>query len=281
MSPNTNHLFQRAIIQSGTAFSFWGLDNYPAQRYHSLKTFFNCTNLPETCTKENQAMSQLIEKCLSKVELDTLHTFNFGLLDSPGPVYDGFLGEDSIISVSSIKEMSEMQKSLPVDIITGVNGVEGFSFEGHFSSSVKFWMRKNLTTEMILTLERYSLLLRDRCSQNSLIAKRDKLEKFYQKRVMEIINNKKYLDKEKMNRLKAIFANSDAIFDSGFIDFINTLYNKYVGDELNSSNGRLYVYEYLHENQAHTQNFEQFKKYLQKGFLMSTHFDGIDLSFGI
>ena len=98
---------------------------------------------------------------------------------------------------------------------------------------------------------------------------------------MEIINNKKYLDKEKMNRLKAIFANSDAIFDSGFIDFINTLYNKYVGDELNSSNGRLYVYEYLHENQAHTQNFEQFKKYLQKGFLMSTHFDGIDLSFGI
>lgn len=226
-------------------------------------------------------MTKLIDECLIKVDLKTLHTFNFGLLDSPGPVYDGFLGNESIISVSSIKQMAAQQSALPVDIITGVNGVEGFSFEGHFSSSVKFWMRKNLTTEMILTLERYSLLLRDRCRQNNMIAKRDKLEKFYEERVLKILNNIKYLDKEKIKRLKAIFANSDAIFDSGFIDFVNTLYDKYVEDELDRPNGKLYVYEYLHENQANMQSFDMFKKYLKDGFLMSTHFDGIDLSFGI
>ena len=64
-------------------------------------------------------MTRLIEECLSKIDTKDLYLFNFGLLDAPGPVYDGFLGNDSIISVRSAKEMIQMQENIPIDIITG------------------------------------------------------------------------------------------------------------------------------------------------------------------
>ncbi len=92
---------------------------------------------------------------------------------------------------------------------------------------------------------------------------------------MNILSHSKYSDKEKMRRMKAILANSDAIFDSGFIDFVRTLSEKSDG-----KGGNLYVYEYLHENHAHQATYIPFKKYLKEGFKMITHFDGIDLSFG-
>lgn len=37
ISPLSNHLFQRVIIQSGSAFSYWGYDKAPFERYRSLK----------------------------------------------------------------------------------------------------------------------------------------------------------------------------------------------------------------------------------------------------
>lgn len=163
-------------------------------------------------------------------------------------------------------------------VILGVNSLEGFSFEGHFSSSVKYWKKRNLTTEVMLTFERYSLLLRDKCKQNSLIAKRPKLEQFYIDKVAQVIKDPRYLDKEKILRMKAIFANSDAIFDSGFIDFVNTIYD--LSASKNEKSGSLFVYEYLHENKASQPNLQPFKKYLKDDLSMSTHFDGIDLSFG-
>ena len=255
------------------------MDSMYKQRYVSYRSFFNCTDLPETANDENKALTQLIDKCLMKTDIDDLFLFNFGLIDAPGPVYDGFLGEESLINTQTIKEMAQRSHDENnIDILTGVNSLEGFSFEGHFSSSVKYWKKKNLTTEVMLTFERYSLLLRDRCKQNSLIAKRMKLEKFYIDRVTQVVKDPKYMDKEKIQRMKAIFANSDAIFDSGFIDFVNTIYDLSVSS--NERSGSLYVYEYLHENQASQPNLQPFKKYLNNDLSMSTHFDGIDLSFG-
>jgi len=108
-----------------------------------------------------------------------------------------------------------------------------------------------------------------------VIAKRLRLEEFYEARVLAMLNDEKYLDKEKMKRMKAILANSDAIFDSGFIDFVSTVHERG-----NGQGGRLFVYEYLHENNANTGTYLPFKKYLKDEFLMSTHFDGIDFSFG-
>jgi len=123
-------LFRRAIIQSGSAFSYWGLDALPAQRYHSFRTFFNCTHLPTEATVKNRGFTRLISECLTNINTDILYSFNFGLIDAPGPVYDGFMNDESIIGYRSAKECVLAQKNIPVDIMTGINGLEGFSFEG-------------------------------------------------------------------------------------------------------------------------------------------------------
>ena len=75
ISPLSNHLFQRVVIQSGTSFSYWGHDKMPFDRYKALKTYFNCSGLPETHTRQNGAMTQLIEKCLYLVPLTDLFSF--------------------------------------------------------------------------------------------------------------------------------------------------------------------------------------------------------------
>lgn len=224
-------------------------------------------------------MTQLIDKCLSKVPLEELFTFKFALIDAPGPTYDGFLGRDALITDYSPREMIRRAESMAnLDIMTGINAVEGFSFEGYFSSSVKFFTQNNLTNEVILTIERFSLLTRDKCKQNSLIANRLDLENFYDRKVAKHIKNSADLRKEEVKRLKAIFANSDAIFDSGFIELLNLLSKKKI-DSVSINKSNLFVYEYLHENSGSQPTLETFKQYLNN-YSMSTHFDGIDLVFG-
>jgi carboxylesterase type B len=161
ISPTSNNLFQRVIIQSGSAFSYWGFDKMAFERYKSFRTYFNCTHLPPDYTKDNNAMTLLIEKCLMNASLDDLFSFKFALIDAPGPINDEVLGEDALITARyTPNEMVQKRNSLlNLDILTGINGVEGFSFEGYFSSSVKFWAQNNFTTEVILTLERFSLLV--------------------------------------------------------------------------------------------------------------------------
>ncbi len=156
-------------------------------------------------------------------------------------------------------------------------------------------MQKKLATEVMLTLERYSLNIRDRCMQNSMIANRLHFEDYYNKRVTAIINDERSLNEEKVRRMKAIFANSDAIFDSGFIGFLNTYLEISLNQinleankiEINSKDpikkigANLFVYEYLHENRDIQAHLKPFKKFLKKDFTFSTHFDGLDYAFGI
>lgn len=130
-------------------------------------------------------------------------------------------------------------------------------------------------------MERISLLTRERCMQNSIIGNRLNFEKFYENKVRKYIRNESELQTEEARRLKAIFANSDAIFDSGFVEFLNLIATKKVDMMrrrlLNKSN--LFVYEYLHENSGTQVNLTFFKRFLQN-YSLSTHFDGIDFLFG-
>lgn len=290
ISPLSNKLFQRVIIQSGSSFSYWGFDKAPFDRYKSLKKYFNCKNLPHEHTSENQAMTRLIDTCLKKVNLDDLFSFKFALIDAPGPIYDGFLGNNSLISAHSPKDMIDRDESnrlVELDIMTGINGVEGFSFEGYFSESAKYWTDLNLTNEVFLTLERFSLLARDKCYQNSVIGNRNKLDRFYDNKVRAYFQNGYDLNSEEAKRLKAIFASSDVIFDTGFIELLTIVLRKklskraeYVKDADTNKRVNLYVYEYLHENSDSQPTLGMFKKFLNKNYSLSTHFDGIDLLFG-
>jgi hypothetical protein len=249
-----------------------------------LKAYFNCSSdLPEIHTKENGAMTRLIEQCLTHVPLDSLFAFKFALIDAPGPIYDGFLGEDSLIDARSPQQMllkSDLVGSL--DVLTGINKVEGFSFEGYFSSSVDYWIKLNVTNELMLTTERFSLLSRDKCLQHSYIDNRNRFNEYYDAKLKTFINTDKLRTKEVL-RLKGIFLNSDAIFDSGFIEFL-TLLQKKRQSETGGGGGKklggMFVYEYLHENYGSQVNFKSFKEFLRENQSMSTHFDGIDLIFG-
>lgn len=280
LSPLSNKLFKRVIIQSGSAFAYWAYDKRPNERYRSMRDYFNCTDLPEHHTEENRAMTKLIDNCLTKVPLDDLFSFKFALIDAPGPTYDGFLGNESLINVKSVEDIIDPNNGIfDLDILTGINTVEGFSFEGYFSSSVKFWSQNNITDELAVTFERFSLLFRDRCIQNSFITNRLSIEKFYNDKLMGMLSSEQNLNNEMTKRLKTIFANSHIIFDSGFVNFIKTLSDKkrlYNKDK----NTNLYVYEYLHENSASISFLDSFKQNLNTSLPMSTHFDGIDLAFG-
>ncbi|CAF0710765.1 unnamed protein product [Brachionus calyciflorus] len=279
LSPLSSSLIQRIIINSGSSFSYWGFDKQPLERYKSLKMYFNCSDLPDEATIENGAMTKLID-CLTKIPLEDLFQFKFALIDAPGPVYDGFLGSNSLINKHSLREMMDAADNIEnIDILTSINGVEGFSFEGYFSNSVKFFTQNNLTNEVILTLERISLLSRDKCKQNIIIENRLKIEEFYTNKMRKYLINESYLNSEEARRIKSIFATSDAIFDSGFIDFLVHLTNKKNSNQkFRKSN--LFVYEYLHENFGGRSNVENYKKVF-KNLSMSTHFDGIDSIFGL
>jgi len=278
MSPSSNRLFQRAVIQSGTAFNYWAQDKLPFDRYKALKTYFNCTDLPNEHTSENGAMSKLIEMCLTHVPLSDLFSFKFSLIDGPGPVYDGFLGKDSIITETTPQKMMAKDNSiLNLDILVGINAVEGFSFEGYFSSSAKFWTKHNFTNELILTLERLSLLIREKCKQNSIIANRLLIDDYYEHKVKSLISDQTYMNRDEAKQLKSIFLNGDIIFDTGFVELIKLIKEK----NLNSKKKvNLYVYEYLHENTGSQPNLKVFKQYLKKDLTLSTHFDGMDLALG-
>lgn len=130
-------------------------------------------------------------------------------------------------------------------------------------------------------MERISLLTREKCQQNSIIGNRLKFEQFYEAKVRKYIRNQSEITTEEARRLKAIFANSDAIFDSGFIEFLHLIATKKTDmirrGLLNRSN--LFVYEYLHENSGSQLNMTFFKLFLAN-YSLSTHFDGIDLLFG-
>ncbi|RNA28704.1 neuroligin- X-linked isoform X2, partial [Brachionus plicatilis] len=279
LSPLTNNLFQRIIIQSGSSFSYWAYDKMHLERYKSLKDYFNCTGLPDQVTPDNQAMTQLIDTCLVNVPIEDLFEFKFALIDAPGPTYDGFLGPESLINKHSLTEIMNSADHIEnIDVLTGINGVEGFSFEGYFSSSVKFFTQNNLTNEVMLTLERFALLSREKCRQYSLIENRLKLEEFYTNKIRKYLVDEKYVDSEAAKRLKAIFANSDAIFDSGFIEFLNQIFKK--KRENGKFRSNIFVYEYLHENTGNLVNIDGYKKIL-KNISLSTHFDGIDLVFGL
>ena len=278
LSPLSNNLFQRIIIQSGSSFSYWAFDKMHLERYKSLKDYFNCKDLPDQITPENNAMTQLIETCLSNIAIKDLFEFKFALIDAPGPTFDGFLGNESLINKHSLSEIMNSADHIEnIDVLTGINGVEGFSFEGYFSNSVKFFTQNNLTNEVMLTLERFALLSREKCRQYSLIENRLKLDEFYTNKTKKYLLNEQNVDSETAKRLKAIFANSDAIFDTGFIEFLNQIFTKKKEDGNFRSN--IFVYEYLHENTGNLVNIENYKKIL-KNISLSTHFDGIDLVFG-
>jgi carboxylesterase type B len=132
LSSLSNHLFQRAIIQSGSAFAYYSYDKFHLDRYKSYRSYFNCTHLPESITNENSAMTLLIKNCLLNVTLEKLFDFRYALIDSPGPINDAFLGpEKSLINTSPRKMLKEnIENFQKIDILTGINRVEGFSFEG-------------------------------------------------------------------------------------------------------------------------------------------------------
>ena len=279
LSSLSNKLFQRAVIQSGTSFNYWAQDKMPFDRYKALKSYFNCSRLPDEHTIENGAMTKLIETCLTHVSLNDLFSFKFSLIDGPGPVYDGFLGNESLISEKTPRKILEKDSSmLNLDILVGINAVEGFSFEGYFSSSAKFWTKNNFTNELTLTLERLSLLIREKCKQNSIIANRLLIDEYYEKKVKAIIADQKYLNKDEAKQLKSIFLNGDIIFDTGFIELIKLLKEK---NKTSKKKVNLFVYEYLHENTGQQSNLKVFKQYLKNDYLLSTHFDGIDLALGM
>lgn len=121
LSPLSNPLFQRVIIQSGSSFSYWGFDKVPHERYKSLRGYFNCKKAPNDYTKQNKAMTILIDECLKYTQLDELFSFKFALIDAPGPIYDGFLGADSLIKGQSPKEMimDDNNGIANLDIMTG------------------------------------------------------------------------------------------------------------------------------------------------------------------
>jgi hypothetical protein len=268
----------------------------PIERYKSFRTYFNCTDLPEEYTPTNSAMTRLIDSCLKKTSMETLFAFKFGLIDVPAPSYDGFLGDDEslIPARHSASEVLVDPRSMDVDILTGINAVEGFAFEGYFSTSISFWSKFNLSDEVIVTIERYSLVLKDKCRQNALIANRAKFQKYYDERVRQMIPDAKDLNSEKARRLKAIIVNSDIIFDSGFAGLIHKLLHQRrnletlrkqmpnTHDDNDKSHERrektFFVYEYLHESGM--VSFDDYKKILNSNFKMSTHFDGIDFAFG-
>ena len=271
MSPLSNKLFKRAIIQSGSAFSFWGSDRLPQERYKSFRSYFNCTHLPEEHTKENKGMTRLIDECLLNVTEHKLLQFRFALIDAPGPTYDGFLGENALITSNSPIEYLKQKHIIDIDIMTGINGAEGFAFESYFSQSVNFWASENLTNEVIVTLERYSLLVKERCKQNSMIENRIKLQKYYEKKCKDYLKINDSNSRQTAKRMKTIFSNSDAIFDAGFIIFL-----KYLTQQTENK-ARVYAYEYLHESVCSIQTV---RSMLQENITISTHFDGIDLAFG-
>ena len=278
MSPLANKLFQRVVIQSGTAFNYWAQDKMPFDRYKALKTYFNCTDLPYEHTNENGAMSKLIETCLTHVPLNDLFSFKFSLIDGPGPVFDGFLGKDSIISETTPQKLMAKDNSiLNLDILVGINAVEGFSFEGYFSSSAKFWTKNNFTNELTLTMERLSLLIREKCKQNSIIANRLLIDHYYESKVKSLVSDQIYMNTDEAKQLKSIFLNGDIIFDTGFVELI-----KLIKEKNSNSNKKvnLFVYEYLHENTGSQPNLRAFKQYLKEDYTLSTHFDGMDLALG-
>lgn len=280
LSPYSNHLFQRAIIQSGSAFAYWSYDKHHTERYHSYRTYFNCSHLPENVTRENKALTLLIKTCLLNATLEKLFEFRYALIDSPGPINDAFLGPENSIMYYSPQEMlmNANENFFKIDILTGINRVEGYAFEGYFSTSVNNWRRNVRVPEIALTLERYSILLRDKCMQNSIIRNRLKFDSYYQSKLRPKLNPEDDQYNFYSGRLKSIFANSDSIFDAGFIGFLKSYFNLKLKN--NNSSG-LFVYEYLHENSANKQNLNQFKKFLKNNYSMSTHFDGIDLVFGL
>jgi hypothetical protein len=225
-------------------------------------------------------MTRLIEECLTHVPLDTLFGFKFALIDAPGPIYDGFLGEDSLINARSPQEMllnSDTVSSL--DVLTGINEVEGFSFEGYFSSSVRFWISTNLTDNLMLATERFSLLARDKCLHRAYIDNRPRFDQYYEAKFNSYIEEGKG-DYESVRHLRGIFLNSDAIFDSGFIEFLVLLQKKRQSESGDKRLGGLFVYEYLHGNNNSHVSFKPFKEFLKKSKSLSTHFDGIDVIFG-
>ena len=298
LSSYSNHLFKRVIIQSGSAFSYWSYDKFHTERYKSYRTYFNCTHLPENVTNENKALSLLIKNCLMFVSLEKLFEFRYALIDSPGPINDAFLGAEDSLMNGSPKEMLDKanQNFYNIDILTGINRVEGYAFEGYFSSSVKNFRQFVHVPEVTLTLERYSLLIRDKCMQNAIIGNRLKLENYYEDKIKkpnEIkrtnakkCHSSKMMTKDDENyinyagRLKAIFANSDSIFDAGFIGFLKSYIS--LKTKLNEpTNSNLYVYEYLYENYGNKNNLNQFRSFMKENLSLSTHFDGIDLAFGL
>jgi hypothetical protein len=123
--------------------------------------------------------------------------------------------------------------------------------------------------------------VREKCKQNTIIESRDLIQEFYEEKLKKLLQKSTYLDKEEAKRLKAIFLNSDAIFDSGFIEFLSSL-TKFKNDhnKNNPHKNRIFVYEYLHENTGSQPNLKAFKQYLHNNYKLSTHFDGIDLAFG-
>ena len=128
-----------------------------------------------------------------------LESFKFALLDSPGPIYDGFLGPDALITERSAKEMLLKSTNFQtLDILTGINTVEGFSFEGYFSTSVKFWTKLNLTSELALTLERFSLLTRDKCHQNLIIDNRLRFDNYYEEKMKSLLEDHNNLSQDEV-----------------------------------------------------------------------------------
>lgn len=122
LSPLSNNLFQRVIIQSGSSFSYWGFDKLPHERYKALRAYFNCTSAPDEYTPQNGAMTKLIDNCLLNASLVDLYSFKFALIDAPGPIYDGFLGPDkALIHLQSPQEMllDDRNGIYNLDIMTG------------------------------------------------------------------------------------------------------------------------------------------------------------------
>lgn len=278
LSSKSNNLFQRAIIQSGSAMSYWGLDHHPEQRYKGLRNFFNCSWLPLESDADNKNLELLIEECLSKKSPDELNEYKFSLLDWPSIVSDS----DLIDVKHSAAEM--IDNAVKIDIMTGINSIEGYEFSVHFNETINFWQKRNIATGSLITLERYSMLSRDTCLKKFSMKNRKYIESFYEDYVSKLLITSSNLSPHSTHilkeRLKLALLNSAMIFDLGFIEFVKKLSNAKIGNSSNKS-GSMYVYGYFYENQHTNSNYGDIKLITKdKNFAFNSHFDSMDFIFG-
>lgn len=129
LSPTSEHLFSRAIMQSSSASVPWAFDSHEKALSRTLK-LAETVGCPHDMSNISQAIDCLREKDAS-VLVNSEWTESFKIVEFPFvPVVDGeFLTEDPSISI----ENGRFKKA---EILTGSNREEGFYFLIYYLSTI-------------------------------------------------------------------------------------------------------------------------------------------------